>query len=128
MYSIIPLEGIPIEKHSTGAIMSTTEDKGRYDLIFRVALRRLANALERGAKLHGDRNWEKGLSISRYLDSAMRHLNKYRLGETDEDHLGAAFWNLHSLIHTEEMITQGSLPDTLDDIPKYLKNPTGNSQ
>lgn len=44
---------------------------------------------------------------------------KYLEGYRDEDHLGAAMWNIHSLIHTEEVIDRGILPKELDDLPNY---------
>jgi hypothetical protein len=56
----------------------------------------------------------------RYLDSCPRHLNKYKEGHRDEDHLAAAVWNLMAFIHTEEMIKRGLLPASLDDRPESL--------
>ena len=37
--------------------------------------------------------------------------------EFDEDHIGAALWNIGSYIHTEQMIKEGLLPEELDDRP-----------
>jgi hypothetical protein len=53
------------------------------------------------------------------LDSALRHINEYREGLKDEDHLSAGAWNLASAIHTEEMIEHGLLPKELMDIPNF---------
>jgi hypothetical protein len=85
-------------------------------------LSRDALHLENGASKYGDRNWEKGQPLSRYYDSAMRHMNKYLMGMRDEDHLAAARWNLAAIIHTEHMISLGLLPENLNDLPAWLIN------
>lgn len=53
----------------------------------------VARHFENGALKYGERNWEKGIPISRYIDSALRHLMKDLAGETDEDHAAAFIWN-----------------------------------
>ena len=49
---------------------------------------------EEGAKKYGENNWQKGLPVNCYLDSAIRHYLKYRRGDNDEDHARAFCWNL----------------------------------
>jgi acetyl-CoA acetyltransferase len=95
-------------------------EKGRYDLISPIALKRIAIILAKGAKKYSDRNWEKGMPMSRYIDSSLRHLTQYIEGKRDEDHLGQAFWNLHSALHMEEQIMRKNLPHELLDLPCYL--------
>jgi len=73
----------------TGAVRDREVGKGRFDLLPAYALTRLAKHYENGAKKYCDRNWEKGMPLSRYLDSAMRHLVKYLGGSREEDHLAA---------------------------------------
>lgn len=111
------------EEFATGSKRDTREGKGRFDLISPFMLMRLAGVYERGAAKYGDRNWEKGQPLSRYLDSAMRHLTKVIAGWEDEDHAGQALWNLAAFIHTQEMIELGKLPPQLDDLPHYQPNP-----
>lgn len=53
----------------------------------------VAKHFENGALKYGERNWEKGIPTSRYIDSAVRHLMKDLAGETDEDHAAAFVWN-----------------------------------
>lgn len=106
---------------STGSVRDTQTGKGRYDLSSPIVNERDAKHYENGAKKYGDRNWEKGQPLSRFLDSALRHINKYREGHRDEDHLAAARWNLAGLIHVEEMIERGVLPKELDDLPSYVR-------
>ena len=101
---------------STGSVRDTREGKGRYDLIAMYALFRLARHYENGAIKYGDRNWEKGQNLSRYLDSAMRHLCKYIAGSRDEDHLAAVAWNVFAYMETEHRIEAGLLPKELNDI------------
>ena len=97
-------------------------EKGRYDLISPIAMKRLAIILAKGALRYSDRNWEKGMPISRYIDSAIRHLSQYIEGKRDEDHLGQAFWNIHSALHGEEMISRGIWPKEFWDLPCYIRN------
>jgi hypothetical protein len=108
------------EEFATGSRRDTREGKGRYDLLSPVFIARLAKHFENGAAKYGDRNWERGQPLSRYMDSAMRHLFKYLEGHRDEDHLAAAAWNIAAIIHTEEMLGRGKLPPELDDLPKHI--------
>lgn len=104
------------EEFATGSRRDTRDGKGRFDLISTIALRRLARHLENGARKYGDRNWEKGQPLGRYLDSAMRHLVSLLECQHDEDHAAAVMWNAMAFIHTAEMIARGELPADLDDI------------
>jgi len=53
----------------------------------------VAKHFENGALKYGERNWQKGIPVSRYIDSAVRHLMKDCACETDEDHAAAFVWN-----------------------------------
>jgi len=75
----------------------------------------LARHYENGSRKYGDRNWEKGIPCHSFADSALRHLFKYMDGQTDEDHLIAAIWNLCGLAWTEEKHPE------LIDIPARMK-------
>lgn len=70
---------------------------------------------EEGAKKYAERNWEKGIPLHCYLDSAVRHYLKYRGGWTDECHDRAFVWNVMCMwwtyLHKPE----------LDDLPKEIK-------
>lgn len=101
----------------TGSVRDVRTGKGRFDLISPIALRRLAVHLENGARKYDERNWEKGQPLMDYIDSAMRHIASYVEGYRDEDHMAAALWNIHGFIHTEEMISRGLLPNSLDNRP-----------
>lgn len=105
------------QEFPTGSRRDSRDGKGRYDLIAPRGLRRLAQLYERGAVKYGDRNWERGQPVSRYLDSAIRHLFAYLQGERAEDHLAAAAWNALGAAETEERAKSGALPVELLDVP-----------
>lgn len=89
-------------KFETGAVRDMQEGKGRLDLLPWCAIMRVARHFEAGAVKYGDRNWERGIPLSSFMDSAARHIAKYMDGQTDEDHLVAAAWNLLCALWTEE--------------------------
>lgn len=109
------------EEMSTGSLRDTRDGKGRYDLLPVRALRRLARHFEAGSKKYGDRNWERGQPLARMMDSALRHAFTALAGETDEDHIIAAAWNLLCVADIQERIREGLLPESLDDLPKPTK-------
>lgn len=91
------------KKFETGALRDRPIGKGMFVLLSPVGLRRIALRCEQGHLKYGDgRNWEKGMPISEFVDSAMRHIAQYIDGDTTEDHLAAAAWNLQAAMHTEE--------------------------
>ena len=71
--------------YSTGAKRSISEGRGRYDLIPAQGMGRVALVAEEGAKLYGDNNWQKGIPLHRYVDSAMRHIQLYLSGNRQDD-------------------------------------------
>lgn len=85
-------------------------------------MRRLSQHYENGAKKYSPNNWRKGQPISRYYDSAMRHLWKFKDNLKDEDHASALLWNLLCIIQTQIDIKLGYLPETLNDFPFKLKD------
>jgi len=116
------------QEFNTGSKRDTREGKGRYDLIPAYALSRLAKHYENGADKYGDRNWEKGQPLSRYLDSMIRHGFKFLGGSRDEDHLAAVAWNALAFMETEYRINQGILPKELDDIEPVRQILDGQTQ
>ena len=86
----------------SGAVRDMQEGKGRCDLLPACALLRLSKHYEAGARKYDDRNWEKGMPVSVMIDSGLRHIFKYLDGQTDEDHLVAAAWNILGAMWMEE--------------------------
>lgn len=101
------------ERWVTGSVRDTRVGKGRYDLLPPYAMSRIAQHYENGVAKYGERNWELGQPLSRYLDSALRHLFQLLDGQTEEDHAAAVVWNILSYIQTDYWITNGQLPEDL---------------
>lgn len=101
----------------TGAHRDISEGKGRMDLLPFAALMEVSKIFEEGAKKYRANNWRRGIPLSRYADSGLRHMAKWMAGWRDEPHLEQATWNLLCLIETQSMIKQGLLPESLNDLP-----------
>ena len=106
------------ESFATGSVRDTGEGKGRFDLMPYYSLFKLAQHFEEGAKKYADDNWRKGQPLSRYFDSAQRHLAKFAMGFNDEPHLSAAIWNLVCYVETQKRIEMGQLDAKLNDFPR----------
>jgi len=111
------------QEFDTGAVRDTQDGKGRFDLLPSVAITRLAQHFENGAKKYGDNNWRKGIPLSRYLDSMLRHAFAVLDNKNDEDHLAAVIWNACCYLETEAMIARGELPQSLNDRPELHEEP-----
>lgn len=55
---------------------------------------------EDGARKYGEDNWQKGIPVHCYIDSAVRHYLKFLRGDTDEPHDRAFCWNIMCAIWT----------------------------
>lgn len=107
------------QEFKSGAHRDKHTGKGRYDLLSVFALKEVARVYESGAQVYGERNYEKGMNLSRFLDSALRHIFQVIEGKDDENHIANALWNIMGFIQTREMIKRGLLPEDLDDLPDY---------
>jgi len=83
------------------AAMSAINYRMDYTLIARIA-----RHFENGAKKYDENNWKQGIPCKCYIDSAVRHYFKWVLGETDEDHESAYYWNIMCCIWTHENIPE----------------------
>jgi hypothetical protein len=54
----------------------------------------VAKHFEEGAKKYGENNWQKGMPVHCYIDSAVRHYLKWLRGDKDEPHDRAFVWNI----------------------------------
>lgn len=101
-------------KHTTfksGAIRDSQD--GKIDFVETVSFtahNRYARYMTSKKKKYGAGNFKKGIPIESYERSLLRHIdkyfrNKYERGNDEplEDHLSAAVFNLHGIIHEEEM-------------------------
>lgn len=73
------------------------EWNGWSDMLLELALH-----FEAGAAKYGEHNWQRGIPVHSYIDSALRHFLKYLRGDTDERHDRAFCWNLMCCIWTME--------------------------
>lgn len=55
---------------------------------------------EEGAKKYGEYNWQKGIPVSNYINSGVRHYLKWLRGDEDEPHDRAFVWNILCCIWT----------------------------
>ena len=55
---------------------------------------------EEGCKKYGENNWQKGIPVRCYIDSAVRHYLKWLRGDMDEPHDRAFCWNILCAIWT----------------------------
>lgn len=61
---------------------------------YETMLLEVSKHFEEGAKKYGENNWQKGLPVDCYMDSAIRHYLKWRRGDKDEPHDRAFVWNI----------------------------------
>lgn len=100
----------------TGAVRDAMSGKGTPSLIPIDALRAVSKRFEDGATKYGRDNWKKGIPLSRYVDSLYRHLWQLMEDDQSEDHGGAVIWNAMCLIQTKKWISEGKLPEELNDL------------
>lgn len=105
-----------------GVVRDRAPGKGRFDLMPMDALMRLAQTLEKSTLKYEERNWEQGMPLANFADSAMRHIVQHIAGDRSEDHLGQALWNVACWIQTEEWIRRGQLPGDLNNLPCPLSD------
>lgn len=86
----------------TGAVRDMAEGNGDMASLPFSALLRLSKHYEAGAKKYGRWNYTKGILVSSFMDSALRHILKYMDGQDDEDHLAAAAFNILGAMEMEE--------------------------
>lgn len=104
-------------QYPTGAVRDRRRGKGRFDLIPPLCERRLALVYEGGAAKYGDSNWQRGIPLTEYIDSAKRHIADFVQGNNPaEDHLMHAVFNLYGAAWTLDAIRRGVLPQSLDNL------------
>ena len=105
------------EDFASGAVRDSGTNKVRPDLISPLAELRLGEWCGAGAVKYTPWNWAKGIPASRCFESLKRHVAKYAAGMDDEDHVAAIMWNAMAIIHNEEAVKLGLLPEEMDDMP-----------
>lgn len=81
---------------------SITEDENISNMLLDVSIH-----FEEGAKKYGEYNWQKGIPVQSYIDSAVRHYLKVHRHDEDENHKRAFVWNILCCVwtvkHKEEL-------------------------
>lgn len=75
------------------------------------AMLEVSKHFEEGCKKYGERNWERGIPESCFIDSAIRHYLKWLDSWVDEPHDRAVLWNLMCLWWTHIHITEAETND-----------------
>lgn len=88
-------------RFESGAVRDMHTGKGDMVSLPPAAILRLSKHYENGALKYGRWNYTKGIPVSSFLDSALRHLFKYLDGWDDEDHLSAAAFNVLGAMEME---------------------------
>lgn len=78
----------------TGAVRDMATGKGDMVSLPPDAMLRLSVLYENGAVKYDRFNYLKGIPVTSFIDSALRHIFKYMAGYDDEDHLSSAIFNL----------------------------------
>ena len=109
-----------IRTFETGSQRSTQADSTRYDLVSEIGLERLAKTYAEGiAKGYAEHNWRLGQPFSVLINHVLWHLNRYKQGDSSEDHLAHASFGLFALLEFSE-----TRPE-LNDLYAY-QTPKGN--
>jgi hypothetical protein len=98
-----------MRKFETGAVRDDDTGKESYvETISWTALKRYAQYMTGKKAKYGEGNFKKGIPVSSYEDSLVRHVQKYIANkheggtvEKDEDHLAAIVFNCFGIMHEE---------------------------
>lgn len=74
--------------HTQQAATKHDAEKVRMDLLDPAAIEKLAEVLTFGARKYEQHNWRRGISKSRLLAAALRHLFSYMRGEDNDPESG----------------------------------------
>lgn len=99
----------------SGAERGTETIQGWY-MLSQIALRRYCEAMQEGSAKYKPFNYLKGIPITNLLDHMQTHISQFLQGDSSEDHLGHAFWNLASIIQFSE-----TRLDLFDGLPPGCK-------
>ena len=109
---------------ATGAQRDRSKGKGRPSLVPSWVIWLVSRIYEDGSIKYSARNWEKGMTLGQYIDSAERHLAKLKCGLRDEPHASQVIWNMIGYIFTAMLIKMKMRPAELNDMPdQFNLNP-----
>ena len=107
-----------IRNQETDSILQTKDNlSDGLHLISPRTYLRIANHYSGGAKKYDPWNWSKGMPLSVFHASLMRHIFAVIQDKTDEDHLSAIFFNAAAILHFQ---TIGR--EDMDDVSPRLND------
>ena len=103
-FGFVTLDSGKHVEYESGMRRDTNEDKAKFELLLAKGVRyeeqmltRVAELMTRGAVKYGERNWEKAEGVeelSRFKESAFRHLIQWLCNDMQEDHAAAVIFNI----------------------------------
>lgn len=97
---------------ASGMVRDLTDSKIDYTLaVDGPMFRRLAVHMTKGAAKYSKRNWMKAAGqaeADRFRESAFRHFMQWYLGDTDEDHAAAVYFNINGAEYVKDKLATGS--------------------
>ena len=112
-------------QYSTGAQRDNRAGKGAFHWMPWDAVWLVSNIYEKGNLGRSktgdghDRNWENGMPILDYLQSALNHITAHIAGDRSEPHISQAIWNLLNYLQVSIWITLGFRPKELNKLPDH---------
>ena len=114
-------------QYSTGAQRDNRTGKGALHWMPWDAVWLVSNIYENGNKGRSknankdghDRNWENGMPILDFLQSALNHITAHISGDRSEPHISMAVWNLLNYLQTSIWITLGFRSAELNKLPNH---------
>ena len=93
----------------TGSVRDDDSEKPLVNHLHPYTRLRFGYLLRMGANKYGKGNWRLGQPNETALESLHRHLAKYEMGDTSEDHLSAIIFNVQLILLNE--MKDGVEPD-----------------
>lgn len=93
---------IPARVFASGSKRDANDDKPRISDMQPYTLKRFGYHMLIGSKNYGAGNFEKGQPTDSLLESLVRHINDYRLGDRSEDHLSAVLFGVMMIEQNED--------------------------
>lgn len=115
-------------QYSTGAQRDSRSGKGALQWVPWDALWLVSNIYENGNKGRSktgdgnDRNWENGMALIDFLQSAMNHITAHIAGDRSEPHISMAVWNLLNYLQTSIWVVLGFRSKELNKLPDHRSN------
>lgn len=103
------------KQFASGMVRDIADDKINWSLIADGPMfQRWAQHLTNGAKKYAARNWMQAQGqeeLDRFRESAFRHFMQWYLGDVDEDHASAVYFNINGSEYCKERFANANNAD-----------------